>query len=142
MPITITPEQYAEKQARNLKAANADIRRGVAAVTEAPTLKAAAAKDKMLQNLTEAINSGKWEAGLKRVSLEEWKSKMIEKGIPRIAAGIDAAHDKVVSFATELLAFETTLQRKTDAMPDLTLDDNIQRATEWMRGMATFKRSG
>jgi len=142
MAITITPEQYAEKQARNLKAANADIRRGVAAVTEAPTLKAIAAKDKMLQNLTAAVNDGTWEAGLRRVSLEEWKARMIEKGIPRIAAGIDAAHDKVVNFATELLAFETTLQRKIVVMPDLSLEDNILRATEWMRGMATFKRSG
>jgi len=103
--------------------------------------KAAASEDKMIMNLTESVTSGKWRAGLMRVSLEEWKSKMTDKGIPRIAAGIDAAHGKVVAFATELLAFERNLLPRIEAMPDLTLDDNILRAGAWMRGMAEFRRS-
>lgn len=141
MAIKVTPEQYAEKQARNLKASTPDIRRGVERVTVAPTQKAAEAQDKMLSRLTEAVQSGKWAAGLRRVTLEDWKSKMLEKGVPRIAAGIDAAYDKVVSFASELLPFQATLQSKVETMSDLTLEDNIARAAEWMRGMAKFKRS-
>jgi len=142
MPVKVTPEEYADKQARRLKAATEDIRRGVQRVTESPTAKAAAAKDKMIARLVESVNSGKWEAGLKRVTLEDWKSKMLEKGINRIAAGIDAAKPKVVAFATELLAFEDTLLSKVDAMPDLTLEDSISRATAWMRGMSKFQRRG
>lgn len=141
MAIKVTPEQYAEKQARNLKASTQDIRRGVERVTVSPTAKAAQAQEKMIANLTESVRSGKWARGLNRVTLEDWKSKMLEKGIPRIAAGIDAAFDKVVAFAAELLPFQATLQSKIEGMPDLTLDDNIQRATEWMRGMAKFKRT-
>jgi len=141
MAIKVTPEEYAEKQARNLKAATPDIRRGIERVTESPTAKAADSQDKMLARLTESVNSGKWAAGLKRVTLEDWKSKTLTKGVPRIAAGIDAAYDKVVIFASELLPFQSTLQSKVDGMPDLTLEDNIQRAAEWMRGMAKFKRS-
>ena len=141
MAIKVTPEQYAEKQARNLKAAQPDIRRGVERVTESPTAKAAAAQEKMIANLTESVRNGKWARGLNRVTLEDWKGKMLEKGIPRIAAGIDAAYDKVVGFAAELLPFQATLQSKVESMPDLTLEDNIQRAAEWMRGMAKFKRT-
>jgi len=141
MAIKVTPEQYAEKHARNLKASTPDIRRGVERVTEAPTVKAAAAQAKMLARLTEAVQSGKWASGLRRVTLEDWKAKMLEKGVPRIAAGIDAAYDKVVSFASELLPFQATLQGRIDGMPDLTLEDNIARASDWMRGMAKFKRT-
>jgi len=142
MGVKVTPEEYAEKQARRLKASTDDIRRGVARVTVSPTAKAAAAQDKMLARLTESVQSGKWASGLKRVSLEEWKSKTLEKGVNRIAAGIDAAHDKVVAFAGELLPFEDSLLGTVDSMPDLTLEDSISRASAWMRGMAKFRRRG
>lgn len=137
----VTPEEFQEKQARNLKNSIPDIVRGVERVSEAPTLKAAAKKDKMLAGVTAAVNSGKWEAGLKRVSLEEWKTKMIDKGTGRIAAGIDGARDKTIAFAAELLPFQDNLKAKVDKMPDVTLEDSINRMTTFVRGMANFKRS-
>lgn len=140
MPVKLTPQEFQEKHARNLKASVPDIRRGVERVTDSPTAKAAAQQEKMLSRLTEAVASGKWAAGLRRVSLEEWKDKTLNKGIGRIAAGIDAAAPKVVAFATDLIAFENTLMSRIEAMPDLTLEDSIQRATEWIRGMAKFER--
>ena len=140
MPVKLTPQEFQEKHARNLKASVPDIRAGVLRVTDSPTEKAAAAQNKMLARLTEAVSSGKWAAGLRRVSLEEWKDKTLNKGIGRIAAGIDAAAPKVVAFATDLIAFENTLMSRIETMPDLTLEDSIQRATEWIRGMAKFER--
>lgn len=141
MPVRVTPEQFAEKHARRLKASSQDIRAGIERVTVSPTAKAAEQGEKMVARLSESVRSGKWARGLRRVSLEEWKDKTINKGLARIPAGIDAAHDKVVSFATDLIAHENRLLTKIEGMPDLTLDDSIQRATEWMRGMAEFKRS-
>ena len=140
MPIKLTPEQFAEKHARRLKGATEDIRRGVQNVTESPTAKAAAKQDKMLQNLQAAVSSGKWARGLKRVTLDEWKEKTLTKGIGRIAAGVDAAHDKMVDFGTQLLDHEAGLQREIEGMPDLTLEDSISRMTAWTRGMAKFTR--
>ena len=136
--ITITPEQFADKHARRLKGAVDDIRAGVQAVTESPTAKAAAKQDKMLARLQEAVNSGKWGARLKAVTLDEWKDKTINLGINRIAAGIDAAHAKQVAFASKLLPFETALQGTVNKMPDLTLEDSISRMTAWCRGMSKF----
>jgi len=140
MPIKLTAEQFAEKHARRLKGSTEDIRQGVQRVTVAPTLQAVAKKDKMIQNLTEAVQSGKWERGLKRVSLDEWKEKTLTKGIGRIAAGIDSAHDKMVDFGGQLLDYESGLQKEVETMPDLTLEDSISRMTTWVRGMAKFTR--
>ena len=99
----LTASEFQEKHARRLKAAVEDVRKGIDRVTESPTEKAALKQDKMLTNLTAAVNSGKWAAGLKRVSLEDWKKQTRDVGVNRIAAGIDAAKSKVISFAEELL---------------------------------------
>ena len=136
----VTPEEYQEKHARRLKGAVEDIRRGVERVTKNPCELAAAKADKMLTRLTEAVTSGKWAANLKRVSLDDWKKKMTEKGILRIPAGIDGAKEKVISFAAELLPHVDAGAAKVHAMSDLTIEDSVARASAFIRHMAEFKR--
>jgi len=137
----LTAVEFQEKHARRLKAAVEDVRKGIDRVTESPTEKAAAKADKMLTNLTSSVQSGKWAAGLKRVSLEEWKRKARDIGVNRIAAGIDGSKSKVIAFAEELLPHIDRQQAKIAAMPDVTLDDNINRMTSFIRGMSEFKRT-
>jgi len=137
----LTPLQAREKHARNLKNANEDMRIGIEAVTEAPTLKAAAAKVKMKANINKALDDGKWERGLKRVDLNQWKTAMIDKGLPRVAIGIDASAQKVEDFYGEFLPFLDTVAQKVNKMPDVTLDDSINRMTTQIREVAKFKRS-
>lgn len=136
----LTATEFQEKHARRLKAAVEDVRIGIDRVTENPCEKAALKQDKMLTNLTSAVTSGKWSAGLKRVSLEEWKRKARDIGVNRIAAGIDGAKEKVVSFAEVLLPHIDRGLDKIKGMPDLTLDDNINRMTNFIRHMADLKR--
>jgi hypothetical protein len=136
----ISPEEFAEKHARRLKGSLEDMRAGIERVTEAPSKKAVAKQDKMLQNLTQAVTSGKWARNLNAVSLESWKQDILEKGLGRVAGGVDRAHDKVVNFASQLLAHEASLLTQLDKMPDLTLEDSINRATAWIRGMSKFSR--
>ncbi|MCJ7828835.1 MAG: hypothetical protein MUP81_03725 [Dehalococcoidia bacterium] len=137
----LTATEFQEKHARRLKAAVEDVRKGIDRVTENPCEKAAAKQDKMLSNLTASVQSGKWGAGLKRVSLEDWKRKARDIGVNRIAAGIDGAKEKVVAFAEELLPHIARQQSKIAGMPDVTIDDNINRMTAFIRGMAEFKRT-
>lgn len=137
----LTAAQFQEKHARRLKASVEDVRLGIDRVTVNPCEQAAAKADKMLTNLTASITSGKWAKGLKRVSLEEWKRKARDIGVNRIAAGIDGAKDKVTAFAEELLPHIDRQLTKISGMPDTTLDDNINRMTSFIRGMAEFKRS-
>lgn len=136
----VNSTQFAEKWARRMSQSTQDIQNGVNRVTEAPTVKAAAKKQKMLQNLTAAVNSGKWEAGLNRVTLQDWKKAIIEKGLPRVQAGVTAAQPKVADFANKLLAYQEGLQSQIESMPDLTLQDSIARMTAWINGMAKFQR--
>ncbi len=137
----LTATEFQAKHARRLKASVEDVRAGIDRVTENPCDKAAAKADKMLSNLTASVTSGKWAAGLKRVTLEEWKRKARDIGVNRIAAGIDGAAEKVVAFAEQLLPHIDREQAKIKAMPDVTLDDNINRMTAFCRGMAGFKRT-
>lgn len=136
----LSPTEFQEKHARRLKGSVEDVRRGIDRVTENPCEKAAAKQDKMLTNLTAAVQSGKWAAGLKRVPLDKWKRQARDVGVNRIAAGIDAAKEKVVSFAEVLLPHIDRGQEKIKAMPDVTLDDNINRMTSFVRHMAEMKR--
>ena len=136
----LSPAEFADKHAKRLKAASAEMRTGIERVTDSPTAKAAAKQDKMRAKLLESIDNGTWAARLKGVSLEDWKSKMLNVGVGRVASGIDAAHDKVVDFATQLLPAVDAAKRKIETMPDLTLEDSIARMSEYVREMGKFKK--
>jgi hypothetical protein len=136
----LTPQEFREKHARNLKNSTMDIQAGVTRVTEAPGKKAAAKADKMKANLVRSIDDGTWAKRVGAVTLEDWKSKMIDKGIGRIASGIDAAGPKVEAFASQLLPAIDAAQAKVKGMPDMTLDDNINRMVTMTREMAKFKK--
>ncbi len=140
MAVKLTAVEYQEKHARRLTAAVEDVRRGVDRVTENPMEKAASKQDKMLANLTKAVTDGRWAAGLKRVTLEDWKTKTRDVGANRIAAGIAAASGKVIAFAEELIPHINSGQAKLASMADITLEDNIQRMVTFTRHMATMKR--
>lgn len=137
----LTALEFQEKHARRLTAAVQDVKTGIDKVTVNPCELAAAKQDKMLANLTAAVQDGRWAAGLKRVSLEDWKAKARDVGANRIAAGIAAAKAKVVAFAEQLLPHIDAGQAKIKTMSDITLEDNIQRMVEFTRHMATFKRT-
>jgi hypothetical protein len=136
----LSPKQFQEKHNRRLKGALEDIRTGVDNVTESPTAKAAKKAEKMRANLIEAIDSGKWANRLNAVTLDQWKEKMRDVGVGRISQGIDAASDKVVAFAEELLPFIESRQNEIKKMPDVTLEDNINRMVTFIRGMSKFER--
>lgn len=136
----LTPKEFQEKHNRRLKAATEDMRLGVERVSVSPTAEAAKKADKMRANIIKAIDDGKWAAGLNRVTLEDWKSKMINKGIGRVAAGIDEAAPKVEAFAAKLLPHIEAGQTSIRNLPDVTLEDSINRMTTFIRHMSKFKR--
>lgn len=138
--VKITAEDFVEKHARRLKAATPDMRAGVEKVTESPTAKAAAKMDKMRAHWLEKLDDGTMAARLKAVTLEDWKSKMLTKGVGRVAEGIDQAHDKVLNFAQQLLPAVAAAQAKVKGLPDLTLEDSINRMTTYIRDMAKFRK--
>lgn len=141
MAVKMTPDEFVEKHARRLSGATEDIRRGVEKVTEAPGIKAAAAQEKMKARLIASIDSGVWARRTRAVSVDDWRKKMINKGIPAISTGITEAADKVRSFAAQLLPAIDKAQGVIAGMPSVTLEQNISRATTFMREMAKFKKT-
>jgi len=133
--------EYQEKHARRLSAAIPDVQKGIDRVTVNPCEQAAAKQDKMLTNLTAAITDGTWAAGLRRVTLEEWKKKARDIGTGRITPGIIAAKEKVIAFAEQLLPHIDKGVADIKKMPDISLEDNINRCTTFIRHMAGFKRT-
>ena len=137
----VTPQEYAEKWGRRLKGSTEDIRRGIARVTEAPGVAAARQSDLMLAKVTESIASGRWAAKVAAVPLDEWKKKTAEKGLGRIASGVDSAAATQVAMATELLANVDAAVAVANQTPRGTLEDNITRMTTFVREMSKSKLS-
>lgn len=137
----LTAVEFQEKHARRLTAAVEDVRKGIDRVTENPCEKAALKQEKMIANLTAAVNDGKWAAGLNRVTLDAWKKAARDVGAGRIASGINAAKAKVIAFAEQLLPHIDAGKSKIKSMSDITLEDNIARMTAFTRHMAEFKRT-
>jgi len=137
----ITPEEGAEKLISRARAAAPTIADQVRKVTTAPTEAAAAKIDKMQANFNKAIAEGKVERGLRRVGLGDWQKAMVEKGVPRIVPGLEASRDKITEFNRQFYPFLERVQAKVHAMPDTTLEDNIQRMVTNVREIAEFKRS-
>lgn len=136
----LTAVEFAEKHSRRLKAAAPDIRAGIEKVTESPTKKAAQKIDKMRTNWLAKIDDGTTKRRLEAVTVDDWKDKALNVGVGRIAAGIDAAQGKVISFAEKLLPAVDAAQKKVQAMPDLTLEDSINRMTTFIRDMSKFRK--
>lgn len=142
MAVKLTPSQARKKQATNLKAATIDMADRINAVTVAPGVLAAKKADKMRQNINKALDDGTWQKNVAAVPLEDWKKATIEKGIPRISSGIDAAAGKVEAFYGEFFPYLDNVAKKVDAMPDLTLQDSIARMTKQVTEVSKFRKSG
>ncbi len=136
----LTAKEFAEKWSTNLRASIPYIRAGVEKVSVAPSELAVKAKDRMKARLIEAIDKGKWESGLKKYTLDQWKKDMIEKGLDRISSGADKAKPKVEEFANQLLPYIDAGVREIEKLPAVTLEDSIRRATEWIRYMSKFSK--
>ncbi len=134
--------EVVDKWKRNLRGSTADIEAGIDRVTESPTKLAADNIDKMRTKLLEAFDSGRVEAGLRGVSLEDWKAAFKEKGIGRISAGVEKADGKMIEFMDFLIPQVEAGKSKIKGMPSTTLEDNINRMVTFTRHMASKKYKG
>lgn len=135
----VSSQEYAEKWARRLKGSTEDIRRGVNRVTKSPGEAAAEQIQLMKANLLKSLEDGTWERRVREVGLEEWKKSFMEKGLGRIAAGVDGAQQKQVSMADKLLANVDAAVEVVNRTPRGDLETNINRMTTYAREMSKRK---
>ena len=132
-----TPEQSGRTWAQNMTRSRQRITSGVQAVTVAPGQAAARQKSAYVNNV--AASADKWATNVSKVTLNDWQTAMVNKGIPRIASGAQAAEPKFVTFMGKLLPYIDTAVRNLPARGNL--DQNINRMTSFVRNMAQFKNS-
>lgn len=134
----VTPQQGSDKWKTRLSAASSDMQTGVANVTVAPGVQAAAKRDKWLAGVTGAAD--KWQRNVRSVSLASWQQSMTQIGIPRVAQGAQAKQQKYTDFATSFYPHLDRGVAQIKQMPDVDMEARIQRAVAMMRHNATYQR--
>lgn len=134
--VSLNAADVSSKWQTRMKGSVSDIQKGIDSVTENPAEKAIAAKDRMLQGVTAAINDGRWENGLRKVALSDWKSKTKQKVAERLAGGVDAAMGKRRDFDQWLVNTLNGVLPQVAAKEKMTLEDGIER----VRMIATHLR--
>jgi hypothetical protein len=131
-----TPDQIAADWAAGLASKTDKMARGAAAVTVAPGQAAARQKNVYVANVQ--ASADKWAANTQAVSLPEWQQSFVNKGIPRIASGAQAAQPKFAQAMASLLPHIAST--KSSLPPRGTLEQNIDRAARFARGMASYRK--
>lgn len=136
MAIKRTADQIATDWANGLSQSTGKIQSGIEAVTVAPGQAAAANKNGYVQGVAQSAD--KWARNVAAVDLASWKSDAINKGIPRIASGAQAAQPKMQAAMSRLIPY---INSGLGNLPKRgTLDQNIARMDSWVRYMAGYKR--
>ena len=136
----LSPAAAAAKWSRNTQAATKSMQDGVNAVTQSPTEKAAQAVDRQVQGVIRAQQEGRTQAALRAVSLDSWKQSMINKGIPRVAQGVQASVSKMEKFNAAFYPHLQTGLQMLESMPRGGLSENINRAVAMMNHNASFRK--
>lgn len=133
----VSPQEGAEKWARNTAAATQDVIRGVERVTQAPGAKAAAQSGKWLQKVSQAEQ--KFRENVSAVPLVEWQ-EATKAGAGRIASGVQAKKGKAEKFAQAFYAHLDRGAQAINSMPTTTVEDGIAKAAAQIRHNAAFRR--
>lgn len=134
MAVTQDASTVAQKWASNLGAATQRIQSGVESVTTSPGQLAARQATLWVQN-TQAAQA-KFQRNTAAVSLQQWQTATVTKGIPRIASGATAAEPKVQAFMSTFLPF---VQAQVNQLPARgNLQQNIQRSAAMITAMTKF----
>lgn len=141
MARTLNAATIADQWANGMANCGDKIRAGVNAVNESPTEKAAQASDRYVSGVQRAASNGKFQAGLRKVTLEDWRKATLDKGINRIPQGAAQAKPKFKSFMAEFIPHLEQGMRELDNMPRGDVEQNIARAAAMMRHNAKFART-
>lgn len=138
MPVKSNPTAATAKWVSSLSGASQRMKDGAMGVQKAPGVAAAAAADKWLARVTQAKD--KYKARVGAVTLAQWQDAYVNVGIPRVAQGAQAKQGKYQAFLTDYLPYLDTGLKTIDAMPNVTLEDGIARATAMIRWNAKYVR--
>lgn len=138
----MTAAEVAQKWAQRAGAAQADYTAGVNRVTEAPGQAAANAADVWQARLQDPQVLAKFKRKVSAVSLEQWKSAAANYGAARYAQGVSSKTAKFEAAMAPLLSYIDSGLAQIKSMPNVTLEDRIQRSAAWQRYMNKYQGTG
>jgi hypothetical protein len=136
--VASNPQAVAANWANRLAGSSQKITDGINSVNVAPGVAAARQKNVYVQNVTAAAD--KWARNTQAVSLADWQSAAINKGVPRIASGAQAAVPKFEQFMGRLLPYVAAGRAKLPPRGDI--NANKSRMNAWFDTMSQFKNNG
>ena len=131
------PTSAARNWSQGLTGAGQKITDGVNRVQTAPGQKAAQQVQKYINGVTNAVP--KWQRKVAAVSLESWRSSMINKGVPRVATGAQAAEGKFQQAITPLFSFMQSLWNQVESMDTSTPGARDAKMLAWVQGMRQYQ---
>jgi len=135
----VTAEQMAQKWSTNIQNNIPAIVAGVQAVTESPTMKAAAAVSKWQAGIQRAIANNSFVNGCNRVTLNDWKTITTAKIQSNLSSGVTATLAKTTARFRSLLAYIDQGLSTIESMPKNTAADSKARMTAWFDHMIAGK---
>ena len=120
-------------------------RDGINNVTDHPGVKAAAQQAKLLQNITNAIQSGRWGRNVSSYNLANWKSTASGVGASNYTNGAQKGLPKYQQFANAIAPRLAQLKQQIAGMPNTTPADADARALaaiHFMRGLKGIGKGG
>lgn len=136
--VRVQPSDGANNWQSGFGAAGAKYQSGVQNVTEAPNAKAAAALPRWIASVTSKAVQDKFVSKNQAVTLDQWKSNTINFGVPNLSRGAQKGQPKYAAFATKFYPFLNNTLSKISSMPNVTLQDRINRAVTLMQENAKF----
>ena len=136
-----TSADIAAAWSRGLLNAKAKIQSGVNAVTVAPTQKAAAAVDKYLSGVQDAVSSGRYVKRLQAVSLQDWKDSIINKGMKNLDNGVRQGETKVTKFMDQYMPFIRQVSARIQSMDSGGRSNAMARIEANLDALEQFKNS-
>ena len=129
----LTAEQATQ---RLIQGAQANVGRyvaGIQSVTESPMAKAATKAQKAAAGYADAIQSGRWQAGLASSSLEEWRAGAVAGGGSAYTAGIQSKAAKIARKLGPALDQTYAVADSVAAMPTDTIAQRIEKSRAYQQ---------
>ena len=129
----LTAEQATQ---RLIHGAQANVGRyvaGIQSVTESPMAKAASKAQKAAAGYADAIQSGRWQAGLASSSIEEWRAGAVAGGGSAYTAGIQSKAAKIARKLGPALDQTYSVADSVAAMPTDTIAQRIEKSRAYQQ---------
>jgi len=129
----LTAEQATQ---RLIQGAQANVGRyvaGIQSVTESPMAKAASKAQKAAAGYADAIQSGRWQAGLASSSIEEWRAGAVAGGGSAYTAGIQSKAAKIARKLGPALDQTYAVADSVAAMPTDTIAQRIEKSRAYQQ---------